>query len=607
MHLPGQSILLHLLGWELFNSLWQMAALWLIFQAITLGGKKFSPGARYFIALILLAAGSLWFILSLLTGLFMDNPTEQYFAAFGIIANKKFAFIISCRYWFNLILPYCSLLYMAILFGLAARYTRQYIFSQQLKHCSLDKAPEGLRVFMEDIAASIGIHKTVKLWFSSAARSPMTIGFMKPVILIPMAAVNHLSTSQMEAVLLHELAHIKRNDYLVNLLIAVTEIIFFFNPFAICLTSTIKRERENSCDDLVLQFKYDPCGYASALLSLEVGRNNYPSLVMAAIGKNKMMLLHRVMRITGHKKTKFENKLQVVLFMLMGLAIAFIALARPKQIVAPIMSAGQGISFAEPLFLSYMNKAPVVIKKQSRAAKLSSKTLRRDIAAGKNKVDLAPVNFVNNNNDIQSSEDNSGTIAVDFPTIASTYSFLSGDRARLPDAEASSPNAPYIPSASFLYNDVEDANIPKPGLDQIQKETADANLAMENASQALKLIGLRNLARATFVDRQNIRDNIEKLEDELQRSIEQLDSNQLPDVDFVIQLNNAGEARLKKDLEVQLLALGALKNASSPKAKQLSGQIIRQQFKIQQADLQKQQELIKKLHELNKKLKIVYI
>ncbi len=84
-----------------------------------------------------------------------------------------------------------------------------------------------------------------------------------------MAVINQLSTRQMEAVLLHELAHIRRHDYLLNLIINIIRTILYFNPFARAFVGIIESEREKNCDELVLQFQYGGYDYASALLSLE--------------------------------------------------------------------------------------------------------------------------------------------------------------------------------------------------------------------------------------------------------------------------------------------------------------------------------------------------
>ncbi|MBA2562683.1 MAG: M56 family metallopeptidase, partial [Chitinophagaceae bacterium] len=101
---------------------------------------------------------------------------------------------------------------------------------------------------------------------------------------------------QLEAIILHELSHIKRNDYLINLLISLIETILFFNPFIVLLIKIIKKERENCCDDFVLQYQYDRHSYASALLSLEQSRNQHLRLALTSTS-GKKQLLSRIKRI----------------------------------------------------------------------------------------------------------------------------------------------------------------------------------------------------------------------------------------------------------------------------------------------------------------------
>ena len=133
----------------------------------------------------------------------------------------------------------------------------------------------------------MGISRKVSVWISQHIDVPATIGFIKPVILIPFASLNNLSGDQLEAIILHELSHIKRNDYLINIMVAVIETILFFNPFVVLLSKVIKRERENCCDDFVLQYRYDPHSYAYALLRLEQSRATNLKLAIGAVsGKN---------------------------------------------------------------------------------------------------------------------------------------------------------------------------------------------------------------------------------------------------------------------------------------------------------------------------------
>ena len=106
----------------------------------------------------------------------------------------------------------------------------------------------------------------------------------------------------MEAIILHEISHIKRNDYLVNLFVSLIETILFFNPFVVLLGKIIKKERENCCDDFVLQYQYDRHSYASALLVLEQSREQQFRLALTATSGRKQ-LLFRIKRIMEVKNS----------------------------------------------------------------------------------------------------------------------------------------------------------------------------------------------------------------------------------------------------------------------------------------------------------------
>jgi hypothetical protein len=169
----------------------------------------------------------------------------------------------------------------------------------------LTKVDISYKLFVKKIAAHLGIKKTVGIYFSEMVKSPLTIGYLKPLILLPLASINNLTVQQVEAVLLHELSHIKRFDYLVNILISIIHTVLYFNPFARLLIRVVQEERENCCDQMVLQFGYDRVGYASALLSLEKTSLQSHSFVLGAAGKRN--LLSRIEKIVGiEKKIVFQ-------------------------------------------------------------------------------------------------------------------------------------------------------------------------------------------------------------------------------------------------------------------------------------------------------------
>ncbi|MFY9821211.1 MAG: M56 family metallopeptidase [Thermoanaerobaculia bacterium] len=153
-----------------------------------------------------------------------------------------------------------------------------------------------LETTVRSLASRLGIARAVELLESAAVPVPAVIGWLRPVILVPASALAGLSPQQLEAVLAHELAHVRRHDYLINLLQAAVETLLFYHPAVWWVSSQVRRERENCCDDLAVAVCGDRLGYARALADLEGLRVPSPRLAVAADGGS---LLDRVRRLVG--------------------------------------------------------------------------------------------------------------------------------------------------------------------------------------------------------------------------------------------------------------------------------------------------------------------
>lgn len=142
------------------------------------------------------------------------------------------------------------------------------------------------------------IKRAVKFLTSSTASGAFTIGWLKPVIIIPASALLHLAPHELETILRHELAHVRRHDYIVNLLQSLVEAVFFYHPAVWWISTVIRREREFACDDFVIQSGNNKIAYARALANLEQIRltaNDETRLKLAAGGGEN--LLDRIKRI----------------------------------------------------------------------------------------------------------------------------------------------------------------------------------------------------------------------------------------------------------------------------------------------------------------------
>ena len=136
---------------------------------------------------------------------------------------------------------------------------------------------------LERLCSALGIRRAVRLLASRDILVPATVGWLRPVVLVPVAALGGLSSAELELVLRHELAHVARHDYLVNLLQTAVETLLFFHPAVWWIGSVIRSERENCCDDLALASGAAPLSYARALTALETLRA-LPAPALSALG-----------------------------------------------------------------------------------------------------------------------------------------------------------------------------------------------------------------------------------------------------------------------------------------------------------------------------------
>jgi beta-lactamase regulating signal transducer with metallopeptidase domain len=198
---------------------------------------------------------------------------------------------------------------------------------QRLKVVRVRPLEAGLLQRVNHLAGELGIKKMVLVLQSGIVNAPLIIGYLKPVILIPAGMIARVTPEDLEAILLHELAHIRRMDYLVNIFLRIAAILLFFNPAVLWVSSLIREERENCCDDLVIRMRGDRIGYIRALVQFEEQRA--PSYAMAIGGSG---ILPRVQRLAaGYSRTL--NRVELfVLTVLLVLTCFFVG--RPSLSIA---------------------------------------------------------------------------------------------------------------------------------------------------------------------------------------------------------------------------------------------------------------------------------
>jgi len=227
--------------------------------------------------------------------------------------TSHYAYTISGLYLIGLI--FCVLRLMLGLINISWFKSSKYLqFEDQLS------------AQVRTLVSNFNLLKTVSVFLSDKIQVPLTIGFLKPIIVFPIALVNQLSAEQTEAILLHELAHIKRNDYLLNVIISLIQSFLFFNPLIWLMGREINKYREQCCDDLVLDKTQHQLAYARALLLIEENRSAQLMLALASNGK-KYTLLNRIKRITNMKTNEPspQNKLIILLLTIttIGISVAW--------------------------------------------------------------------------------------------------------------------------------------------------------------------------------------------------------------------------------------------------------------------------------------------
>jgi len=179
----------------------------------------------------------------------------------------------------------------------------------RLRNAALPQAPEPVSAAFKRISAALGLHKTVLLRVSSTIASPITVGALRAMVLLPVSAITLLGPEELEVVLAHELAHVRRADFFWNLVQTLVETLFFFHPAVWWVSGRVRHERELCCDDLALKICPNPVVYASALFHLEEHRSRQMRLAMALDGHQSPQTLRmRIARILGETIPMSANR-----------------------------------------------------------------------------------------------------------------------------------------------------------------------------------------------------------------------------------------------------------------------------------------------------------
>lgn len=321
--------LVELLGWSLVHFLWQGTVVALMTALLLLVMKRAAPGARYLVAVAGLAIMVACPLLTLtfLSGLMTHEPlvgppTVERSATISSVASPDIvvtsgssdrsstaesrptlqtaepALELSAarRRGIRSYLGWFVGIWLLGVVALSVRLCAGWLWVQRLRRRHVRPVAAEWMERLRRISQKLQVSRTVRILESALVEVPAVIGWIRPLILLPASGLTGLSPRQLEAVLAHELAHVRRNDYLVNLIQSAIETLLFYHPAVWWVSRAIRAEREACCDEIAIEVCGGRLEYAKALTFMEEQRGRQLQLAVAANGGP---LVDRIRRLLG--------------------------------------------------------------------------------------------------------------------------------------------------------------------------------------------------------------------------------------------------------------------------------------------------------------------
>ena len=345
------------LGWTLIHSIWQGFAILLVFGILYYVFKL--SVTRYRLGI---GALTLQFVAAIATFFTIYQPiststTLQSKKAFGdflfnnpnlIFTPKRLTFFQQIEFFLQNNLDVFVMIWLVGTTLLLLRLVVGFTHVQSLKVQQVHPISADIQALMNTLLEKTQMPATIKLLESARATVPMTIGWIKPVVLLPVGIASGLTIKQLEAILAHELAHIKRYDYLVNIFQNFVEILFFFHPVTWFISGKVRDERENCCDDFAVEICGDSLVLAKALTQV-ASFQQQPRLAMA-FGAKRQTFMDRIKRIIGINDSKpmsygnWAAVLGMILVVALGVVYAQKEVVKDGEIVISKSVIGKSVS-----------------------------------------------------------------------------------------------------------------------------------------------------------------------------------------------------------------------------------------------------------------------
>lgn len=302
------------IGWTIVHSFWQILLISLILYVVLSLSDSKSAAVKYNISF-----ASLFLILLVSTSTFFyclseakHNYSEEVIVIFPSHSLQDADLSLPIHYSTYLLaelethIPLLVNIWIVGALLFLFRLGNNFSTLSNLRKSAKTHLPKDLVRFTIRQKIKLGISQKIAVLSSHLVQSPITFGNLKPVILIPTSLIFQLTPAQLEAIITHELAHVRRHDYLLNIIQSVLEMIFFYHPCFWWINTYVREQRENACDDLAVKMGIDPKDLAQGLAEvLNHAHESTPDMAMAAGAKN-YPTLNRIKRILGFEKPKTQ-------------------------------------------------------------------------------------------------------------------------------------------------------------------------------------------------------------------------------------------------------------------------------------------------------------
>lgn len=327
---------MYAMGWMVIHSWWQASIigllLWIGLHQLRQRDARLRYGLAY-------AALLLQWVVSLATWAYLYTPKATTAVPAGW-ARGRYASLPAASQavepaWHELIVGWIDghttwivALWLAGMSFFAVRLLLGLAFIRRLRRQA--QPLEAGQAMLQSLATKLGLQKPVRLMASAHVSVPLVIGQLKPLILFPVGLVNQLSPAQTEAILAHELAHIHRYDYWLNLLQYIIEAIFYYHPVIWWIGGVVRREREHCCDDIAVALVGNRMTYARTLLAIETYQQT-GSRLAPAFAAGKQQLLGRVERILLPNINQSDMRTKLVITGLLLVSAVVFSFRQPLQ------------------------------------------------------------------------------------------------------------------------------------------------------------------------------------------------------------------------------------------------------------------------------------